>query len=363
MTPPSIRDIQNDNDLIDALGARKGAGSSDDPMAGMLAAWVDEIDHSAVRKPGRYARVRRGGARIALASVVAAGALSVSSVAAAVTGTQLPVFSQLGHLTHSLVGGGDTTHTTTPSGVVDDVAGTTVTGTMSAPEVTTSPTSSGDTSSSTAVPPSVTDPDRPSSSSSVRIPPPVVHPPWSHESSSGESSDRTSDPQTSTSTHEPTSRPTTGPTSTSGPTESTDPTQSTDPTSSTNTEPTGGPTSTGTQKPPQPTPSQPHHSTYMPSTDWGPRLSMTQTRIPDNLVDEPTATTGVPSGQRLSGDPHERYSTGNPHERQSTGDPHEQSTGEPGDQHPTGRGDGTSSPTPRLPVHTHSETASAAGDR
>ncbi len=327
MTPPSIRDIQDDNDLIDALGARKGTGSSGDPVAGMLAAWVDEIDHPITRKPGRYARVRRGGARVAMASVVVAGALSVSSVAAAVTGTQLPVFSQLGHLTNSIVGGGHTTHTTTPAGVVDDVAGTTNTGTVSAPEDTTSSPSTSDSSSATAVPPTVTDPDRPSSSSSVRIPPPVVHPPHSTRPERSDPGSDTSDPSSRTSTSQSTSGPTSGPTSTSGPT------QPTEPVSPPSSGPTDGPTSTRAPRPsrptqPTPTPSGSHKTGHGTASHW-------------------------PSAGLKSALPQRPWTSTAPDNGSST------MTGKPRGQQLTGGEEGTSSPTPSLPVG----TGSADSDR
>ncbi|WP_145225472.1 hypothetical protein [Rudaeicoccus suwonensis] len=95
MTPPSIRDFRSDDEFLDALGARR-APDVPDELSDLLQAWVKDIDgEQTVRQPGRYARARRGGFRFAATTAIVVGTLSISGVAAAVTGANVPVFGQV----------------------------------------------------------------------------------------------------------------------------------------------------------------------------------------------------------------------------------------------------------------------------
>ncbi|WP_265448027.1 hypothetical protein [Flexivirga meconopsidis] len=93
MSPPSIGDIRRDDELLDALGARREARAQDQ-VAGLLGEWVAQVDAAPSHgKGGRYARARRGSARVGVTAAVVVGALSMSGMAAAVTG--VPGFSRV----------------------------------------------------------------------------------------------------------------------------------------------------------------------------------------------------------------------------------------------------------------------------
>ncbi len=117
---PRLDDIRRDDDWLDALGARAARGQEmdgDDAIA-LLAQWVEAIDHVPTvaetteaaghdHEAGRYARrglSLTGVRRVASVSGIALAAISVSSVAAAVSGTSVPVFRELGTVTRGLVG-------------------------------------------------------------------------------------------------------------------------------------------------------------------------------------------------------------------------------------------------------------------
>ncbi|NNG40025.1 hypothetical protein HJ588_12205 [Flexivirga sp. ID2601S] len=86
MSPPSIGDIRRDDELLDALGARREVSSGDE-VAALLGDWVAQVDAPPrAKRGGRYARARRGSARIGVTAAVVVGALSMSGMAAAVTG-------------------------------------------------------------------------------------------------------------------------------------------------------------------------------------------------------------------------------------------------------------------------------------
>ena len=99
---PSFDQIRDDDELLDALGARDKVRG--DELTGLLSAWTHEIDNpTALPRAGRHARPSRA-LRIGLTTPVVLGALSVSGVAAAVTGTKLPVLHQLGQVTQGFWG-------------------------------------------------------------------------------------------------------------------------------------------------------------------------------------------------------------------------------------------------------------------
>ncbi|KYH45297.1 hypothetical protein [Branchiibius sp. NY16-3462-2] len=99
---PSFDQINQDDQLLDALGARGTVRG--DELTGLLSAWTTEIDNpTALPRPGRHARHSRA-LRIGLTTTVVLGTLSVGGVAAAVTGTKLPVLHQLGQVTQSFWG-------------------------------------------------------------------------------------------------------------------------------------------------------------------------------------------------------------------------------------------------------------------
>ncbi|WP_157508835.1 hypothetical protein [Luteipulveratus halotolerans] len=116
MTPPSIDRIRKDDQLLDSLGGRSGAGDGTD-VAGMLQAWVDEIDREPQAASTHSARLRRRLLQTGAAAGVAFAGLSLSSVAAAVTGAQVPVLHQLG--TMGGIFGGTTSATPGPGGALD----------------------------------------------------------------------------------------------------------------------------------------------------------------------------------------------------------------------------------------------------
>ncbi|TWP36167.1 hypothetical protein [Leekyejoonella antrihumi] len=254
MTPPSIRDIRDDNELLDSLGARRRA-KGDDEVAGMLAAWVEEIDEHDQLAPGRYARVRRGGMRVGAASALLVAAMSVSGVAAAMTETNLPVFHQLGQFTHGLVFGTHPLQTTQPAGPTE----TTTAASWG------SSTTSSDSSSATSVPPGSVITTS-AGTTYLRVPPVVG------TSTRGTSTRSTGTSSSSSSATSPTSRSSSSSSTTASPTSSTPGTSPT----STSTGPTGSPpTPTMTRNPPPSygpgpaptaTPSKPAPSTSPTST-------------------------------------------------------------------------------------------------
>ncbi|WP_460466157.1 hypothetical protein [Calidifontibacter terrae] len=109
---PRIDDIRNDDRYLDALGARRAA---DDELGELFEPWLAYIDDepSAAdssrwsRGVGRYARAGATAPslrRFLVGAGVATAALSVSSVAAAVSGTTVPGLRQLGNVTRALSG-------------------------------------------------------------------------------------------------------------------------------------------------------------------------------------------------------------------------------------------------------------------
>ena len=99
---PSFDQIHDDDQLLDALGARERVRG--DELTGLLSSWTAEIDNpTALPRAGRHARHSRA-LRIGLTTTVVLGTLSVGGVAAAVTGTKLPVLHQLGQVTQGFWG-------------------------------------------------------------------------------------------------------------------------------------------------------------------------------------------------------------------------------------------------------------------
>ena len=99
---PSFDQIHEDDQLLDALGARNRVRG--DELTGLLSSWTTEIDNpTALPRAGRHARHSRA-LRIGLTTTVVLGTLSVGGVAAAVTGTKLPVLHQLGQVTQGFWG-------------------------------------------------------------------------------------------------------------------------------------------------------------------------------------------------------------------------------------------------------------------
>ena len=97
--PPSLGAIRADDDLLDALGRREGVAG--DGLSGLLAAWTDEIDSglrpapTAARARPRILRLRVRGHRVAAVVGVFALTMSGAGMAAALTGADLPLMSQL----------------------------------------------------------------------------------------------------------------------------------------------------------------------------------------------------------------------------------------------------------------------------
>jgi len=110
--PIDVRDVGRDDSLLDSLGQRRHLGVTDDPAARLLAALAADVDEETVARRLRAGRlsslplpgdrghprllaaaVQRHGlrhaSRSALVAVVAVGVLSISGVAAAMTGDAL----------------------------------------------------------------------------------------------------------------------------------------------------------------------------------------------------------------------------------------------------------------------------------
>ncbi|WP_431843900.1 hypothetical protein [Calidifontibacter indicus] len=128
---PRLDDIRRDDDWLDALGSRRDVDG--DEAIKLLAQWVDAIDHvpasaqthPAAAQTGRYARrglSLTGVRRVASVSGIAIAAISVSSVAAAVSGTSVPGFRELGTVTRGLVGNSGLPQSTNASGLAGDLA-------------------------------------------------------------------------------------------------------------------------------------------------------------------------------------------------------------------------------------------------
>lgn len=98
--PPSLGNIRDDDKLLDALGGRQTPSQKDD-VGDLLASWVAEIDSTGA--PAQKTRRPRM-AHLAAATGLAVTALSVSSMAAAVTDYQVPVLYQLGSVAGSVLG-------------------------------------------------------------------------------------------------------------------------------------------------------------------------------------------------------------------------------------------------------------------
>jgi hypothetical protein len=103
----SLRDIAADDALLDALGSRRPTGSAD-PVVRGLVAWVDDIDPdlSATSRPRARGRHRRRSPGVPLISAVVL-TLGGSSVAAALTGADVPVLTAMGREVVALAPGGD----------------------------------------------------------------------------------------------------------------------------------------------------------------------------------------------------------------------------------------------------------------
>ena len=95
--PPSLGAIRADDDLLDALGRREGVAG--DGLSGLLAAWTDEIDSGLRSAPtvvqARPRILRLRGHRVAAVVGAFALAMSGAGMAAALTGADLPLVSQL----------------------------------------------------------------------------------------------------------------------------------------------------------------------------------------------------------------------------------------------------------------------------
>ncbi|AKU16035.1 hypothetical protein [Luteipulveratus mongoliensis] len=104
MTPPSIDRIRKDDQFLDALGGRGGPADGSD-LSGLLQSWVDEIDSTPAASSAGAKRMRRRLLQTGAAAGLAFATLSVSSMAAAVTGTQVPVLYQLGSMAGGIFGG------------------------------------------------------------------------------------------------------------------------------------------------------------------------------------------------------------------------------------------------------------------
>jgi hypothetical protein len=103
----SLRDIAADDALLDALGSRRPTGSAD-PVVRGLVAWVDDLDAdlSATSRPRARGRHRRRSPGVPLISAVVL-TLGGSSVAAALTGADVPVLTAMGREVVALAPGGD----------------------------------------------------------------------------------------------------------------------------------------------------------------------------------------------------------------------------------------------------------------
>lgn len=97
--------------LLDALGSRQAGGDGQDEVVSMLAAWAREIDPTpggglpavgagAPRRRGRHRR------RVAAGTLLVALTMSGTSIAAALTGTHLPVLTPMGEALVGVVPGG-----------------------------------------------------------------------------------------------------------------------------------------------------------------------------------------------------------------------------------------------------------------
>lgn len=92
---PNIDDIRRDDELLDLLGSRAPTRGHD-ALTDALGTWVRDVDEPDRALPaGRYARARRGSARVGIVAAITLGTLSVSGVAAAVSG--VPGISQVAH--------------------------------------------------------------------------------------------------------------------------------------------------------------------------------------------------------------------------------------------------------------------------
>lgn len=97
-----LRPLHDSDRLLDVLGARQALPSGQpDPLAEALADWAREVDGSTCTRTVRRApRVRRrtfrGRGRIVAGGVLIASLVTGSSVAAALTGAQVPVLSPMG---------------------------------------------------------------------------------------------------------------------------------------------------------------------------------------------------------------------------------------------------------------------------
>ena len=105
---PSLDHIRRDDDLLDGLGQRRS--TSTDGLALMLSAWTEQVDEDdlpdrMMRRPQRSLRGRIGMRGAAVAAVLGL-TLSGAGVAAAMTGTAFPGFSQLGSASRMLFSSG-----------------------------------------------------------------------------------------------------------------------------------------------------------------------------------------------------------------------------------------------------------------
>lgn len=104
--------------LLDALGSCRDLLDDHDAVSALLAAWAREIDPAqgpSLEVVGARASGRRGrrGRRLALGTLLAALTMSGMSIAAALTGAQMPVLTPMGAAVVGVVPGG--THLLAPA--------------------------------------------------------------------------------------------------------------------------------------------------------------------------------------------------------------------------------------------------------
>ncbi|YAL82684.1 hypothetical protein ACMYYO_12215 [Dermacoccaceae bacterium W4C1] len=108
MTPPQLGPIHDDDAFLDALGGRRDLEGPHDELSELLQGWVASIDADPIQSDSEPIETkRRRLAPLTATAGVAVLTLSISSMAAAVTGSNVPVLSQLGQAAAKAFGGAD----------------------------------------------------------------------------------------------------------------------------------------------------------------------------------------------------------------------------------------------------------------
>lgn len=274
--PPSLGNIRDDDELLDALGGRR-APSQTDHVGDLLASWVTEIDST---DAAAHKKRRPRMAHLAAATGLAVTALSVSSMAAAVTDYRVPVLYQLGSVAGSVLGsplhaagGGGGSEPAPEQGLPAATSETSEPSDEPSPSTTSTGTKPTDLPRSTTSPrPSTHEKTTHDETTAHHRPPANPAPTSTPDSPSSPDRPSHSPSRPSTSTSTPSSSSSTGSSSTT--TKPEDSSSSTDPTS-----PTPTPTESGSQSnsvSPQPTdpdrtrPTLPQSSTSPSTSGDGP---------------------------------------------------------------------------------------------